>query len=103
MDGISSLLKALPRQTQTLAQPLGQDVVPLSTATDKEKLVVLGAILQGLIEEVMSQDLIYLAVLRAKNICLKVGMNEGDFWDTAIEFMQCSEKARKRNPLHGMF
>ena len=74
-----------------------------STATDKEKLIVLGAILQGLIEEVMSQDLIYLAVLRAKNICLKVGMNECDFWEAAIEFMQCSEKARKRNPLHGMF
>ena len=100
---MNSLLKVLQRQEPTLARRLGQDVAHPSTQTDKEKLLVLGAILQGLIEEVMSQDLIYLSILRAKNICLNIGMAEEDFWETAIEFASCSEKARKRNPMHTMF
>ena len=98
------MMKSLPTPTQTLAQLLGQGVVaPSSIVTEKEKLLILGAILQGLIEQVMSQDLIWLAVHRASFICDQMGIDPQTFLKTANEFIQVSNKARTKNPMHSMF
>ena len=88
---------------QNLVPLSGRDVALPLTVTDKEKLLVLGAILQGLIENVMSGDVVWLSVYRAQQICVGMGMDEEVFVDTANEFMRIAQEARKKNPIHKMF
>lgn len=103
MPATNSLTKAFLNPERTLALPSEQAVVVPLIPTDSEKLVVLGAILQGLIEEVMSPDVIMLSVYRAQKICENLGMDSDTFFETTQEFLGVAEKARKRNPMHSMF
>ena len=97
-------LKKVQRGLEPISVQLSEgDAVLDSTATDSEKLVVLGAILQGLIENVMSQDVIMLSVYRAQSICDRMGMDSDIFFETVQEFLGVADKARKRNPMHSMF
>ena len=92
----------LRNENPLVLEPEGE-VGPVKNPTSEEKLFILGAILQGLICEVMSGDVVTLATYRARQICFEAGVDDELFCDVANEFIEVARKARKRNPMSGMF
>lgn len=83
--------------------------VALDSATQTESDLldeagtILLAILTGLCEEVMSGDVISLALFRAQDLCQQAGINEQTFEQYAQRFAEVAARARKKNPLSCMF
>jgi hypothetical protein len=102
----ASMKKSLVNQQRMLVPHSGQDVAPISstqTENESSEVAVLLAILTGLVRNVMSRDVITLALYEAADICAGMGMKEETFAITSQRFLEIAERARQTNPMHKMF
>lgn len=101
--------KSSANQELTLYQLSDKDAAQDSTQTDsksykpEEILKVSVLLLEGLIAETCSPDLMYLSLVNAKQRGLKHGLNEEMLIDILNMFSGHMEQVRQGNPLSGMF
>ena len=103
------MMKSKTNQEQTSTQPLVPGVPPpSSTRIETESLqkdMGLSAILllDCLISETMSPDVLTLAVIQAKSRCKEMGMEPEVLEHCMTKLFNYAEKKRKQHPLSGMF
>ena len=74
-----------------------------STPAEIVKLKILTALLQGMMHNTCSTDVMYLAVASARNRCLGMGVSEADFNFVISVVVREYGKQRAANPLSRMF
>lgn len=102
---------SLVSRDQNLPQPSVQAAVahfstliePQSSERMQSDLVILLSLLQGLTENVMSGDVVWLSAHRAINLCVMAGMNEQEVTERLQKFMEVARSNRKKNPISKMF
>ena len=94
------------KQSGSTVQHSEQAVVPHSTQTEQPSLVrekILSAICLGLMSEMMSGDMMWLALHRAERTCLAQGISQDEFNSVHDVVVTTWLDRRKRNPMSGMF
>jgi hypothetical protein len=72
--------------------------------SDKEVVTALFSLLEALTYEVMSGDVWWLATVHGKQLAVeKYGITEEVYEQVMEKFNEARKKARKCNPMHGMF
>lgn len=87
-------------------QPSGRDVaVPSETQIDRLSLenFILKSMVEGLIFNTMSKDIILMSMYRAQDTCKESGLNPDEFMPVIQSVMDNFPKTTRKNPLHSMF
>ena len=104
---VASTMTSLISQPPTSLQPSGRDVAVLSSTPTENfsnnEVLVLLALLDGVLGEMMSPDSMWLAICKAKNICYNAGITEEDFQNAMQKIMAVWNNKRKNNPLSILF
>jgi hypothetical protein len=93
-------------KSRQLSEP---DVVALSTqiaeqlSENSEAVIVLMTILQGITENTLNPDVLALAIYRAKDMCVSLGVDEDTFEDTVQQYLRFAQTTRARNPLRALW
>lgn len=90
---------------QQSVQPSGRDVAEPCLTNDErqcfetlETVTTLMAILQGIVENTTSGDVIYLGMARARDLCDAMGIDKATVDDVFVRFKAFSTAARRGNP-----
>jgi len=99
---------ACQNQNGITVQPSGQDVAQASTQLDeknlnKQTLLCLCSIVNSLLYETLSEDAVFLALLRAEKECFKNGISPKVWEETKKIILTHWETQRNKNPLSRMF
>lgn len=104
---VESTTLSLPSRVGNQNQLSGQAAVALSEIlietqsyeSLKETAVILAALLQSIIGNTTSGDLLTLSVYAAQDICDELGIPNDVFLEKVRYIMSVTERIRKRNPL----
>lgn len=98
---------SLPTPLPKSPQHLGPDAVAPSIAVGEkfcnEEVIVLLAVLDGLLSEVCSGDVVALAVYSAQDKCAQLGISNEVFCEAMGKLEEVWKGKMKRNPMAGMF
>lgn len=104
---VANTTTSLPTPLPKSPQPLEPDAVaPLIAVGEKfcnEEVIVLLAVLDGLLSEVCSGDIVALAVYSAQDRCVQLGISNDVFCEAMGKLEEVWKGKMKRNPMAGMF
>ena len=102
-------MKSLPDQPvsggclQPLEQAAALPEIPPELPCSKQTLISLCAIVNGLLANTLSSDIMYLSLMSACHEATRAGVSLEEYQRVQDTVVRQWEQKRRRNPLHSMF